>query len=740
MAVIGSLTVKLGLVTLEWDKATERAKKQARDLQIAMSGLGVDVSKLQVLFRAIGGTLGLSVAGVTAMSRSIMQMAGQVNDLADAYDLSVGKILQFQKAIMLAGGKADDANTILGTLFTRISSAQEGNDSAIAQFEALGISFEELKRSTPEQLLRRVYEGLNGIGNTFERVKAVRELLGKAGLGKNLQEVTDTLAKSTEEFDRHAASLKKWDDMGDALALTFKNLQLAFADLFAPFTTKGIISVEQFKAAMIALGSALVVNGIFRLVTAFKALNAELKKGVALSVAISGSSGIKGAVTAAAAIAAYLATLKGLESPDGEGAEFKGVITGLPPQAEPAGIGGASGGRAAATARAQLNYQKEMLRIAEQRNLYQLRYLNGSQDELQIVESQLKYKEDIAKAELDRAQELQKEGLSRAQIALAEERYTNAVKKAELEEKARNDLINARRDVALASYSQETRFIAERNQLLESGLKIELDSRYMSDYEFERSKELLNLQSQLLVIEQERRRLQSSGMSTLSPEYVGEMERLKNAEEAAKRMSVLRLERMRQNEEEIKNFTDGWEKAWREFSRNAENYGKVAESAFTSITDNISKAITNFVQTGKLSFKDFARSIIQDLIRIQLTAQANRVLGLIKSSFAPTYSAGSAGGIDFSYIPQRADGGSVAANMPYLIGERGPELFMPTTAGTVIPNNKLGAMGATTNVTNNYIQAIDTKSFEERLLGSANAVWAANAYANKSLATNGGRA
>ena len=210
MAVIGSLTVKLGLVTLEWDKATEKAKKQAKDLQSAMSNLGVDLSKLQNLFRNLGGAAGLSVAGVTAMSHAIMEMAGQVNDLADAYDLSVGRILQFQKAIMLAGGKAEDANTILGTLFTRISSAQEGNDATIAQFEALGISFEELKRSTPDQLLKRVYEGLNGIGNTFERVKAVRELLGKAGLGKNLQEVTDTLAKSTAEFDRHAAALKKW--------------------------------------------------------------------------------------------------------------------------------------------------------------------------------------------------------------------------------------------------------------------------------------------------------------------------------------------------------------------------------------------------------------------------------------------------------------------------------------------------------------------------------------------------
>jgi hypothetical protein len=87
-----------------------------------------------------------------------------------------------------------------------------------------------------------------------------------------------------------------------------------------------------------------------------------------------------------------------------------------------------------------------------------------------------------------------------------------------------------------------------------------------------------------------------------------------------------------------------------------------------------------------------------------------------------------------------ADGGPADANTPYIVGERGPELFVPRSAGVVIPNNQLSnSMGSTTNVTNNYINAIDTKSFEDRLLGSSNAIWAANAYANKNLATNFGR-
>lgn len=37
----------------------------------------------------------------------------------------------------------------------------------------------------------------------------------------------------------------------------------------------------------------------------------------------------------------------------------------------------------------------------------------------------------------------------------------------------------------------------------------------------------------------------------------------------------------------------------------------------------------------------------------------------------------------------RAEGGPVMANSPYIVGERGPELFVPKNAGTVVPNHQM---------------------------------------------------
>ena len=197
-------------------------------------------------------------------------------------------------------------------------------------------------------------------------------------------------------------------------------------------------------------------------------------------------------------------------------------------------------------------------------------------------------------------------------------------------------------------------------------------------------------------------------------------------------------------QEAQRTFEFGWDKAFKQFAEDAGNHAKVATDMFNSMVNNMNSAIDNFVRNGKLSFKDFAKSVIQDLIAIQLKAQAT---SLFSSGLKFLGFGGGGGQTGLDSLPTSvnrtfADGGEPPVNMPSLVGERGPELFIPKQSGTIIPNNKLSNVlnGGTTNITNNYIDAIDTKSFEDRILGSHNAVWAANQYANKSLPLSRGRA
>jgi hypothetical protein len=61
----------------------------------------------------------------------------------------------------------------------------------------------------------------------------------------------------------------------------------------------------------------------------------------------------------------------------------------------------------------------------------------------------------------------------------------------------------------------------------------------------------------------------------------------------------------------------------------------------------------------------------------------------------------------------RALGGPMVGGQGYLVGEKGPEIFTPSTAGTMTPNDKLG--GGATNVTFNIV-ANDTRGFDQLLM------------------------
>jgi len=59
------------------------------------------------------------------------------------------------------------------------------------------------------------------------------------------------------------------------------------------------------------------------------------------------------------------------------------------------------------------------------------------------------------------------------------------------------------------------------------------------------------------------------------------------------------------------------------------------------------------------------------------------------------------GQLEGSLAPGRASGGPVSANRPYLVGERGPELFAPSSSGHIIPNHALGGSSIVVNITAN---------------------------------------
>lgn len=72
---------------------------------------------------------------------------------------------------------------------------------------------------------------------------------------------------------------------------------------------------------------------------------------------------------------------------------------------------------------------------------------------------------------------------------------------------------------------------------------------------------------------------------------------------------------------------------------------------------------------------------------------------------------------------KREQDGPVSQNLPYLVGERGPEIFTPNSSGNIISNKNIENIGGPTNIINVSVNTIDSESFDDRLGRSAYKIW-----------------
>ena len=113
---------------------------------------------------------------------------------------------------------------------------------------------------------------------------------------------------------------------------------------------------------------------------------------------------------------------------------------------------------------------------------------------------------------------------------------------------------------------------------------------------------------------------------------------------------------------------------------------------------SIERALTRAAATGKFGFEDLRRvatSVLSDIAESALKANlgggASAGGGLISSLI------GAVGNIFGA--PGRATGGPVSGGRPYMVGDRGPELFVPAGAGRVEPAGRgRGGVNVTINV------------------------------------------
>ena len=114
------------------------------------------------------------------------------------------------------------------------------------------------------------------------------------------------------------------------------------------------------------------------------------------------------------------------------------------------------------------------------------------------------------------------------------------------------------------------------------------------------------------------------------------------------------------------------------------------DSLSTSINNDIKEGIKGLIK-GTSTLGDLLNNVADRFLDVALNqALFGSILG----------SGGEKGGGILGAIGLFANGGRPPVGRPSIVGEKGPELFVPSSSGTIVPNNKLGGGGSTSVVVN----------------------------------------
>lgn len=122
-----------------------------------------------------------------------------------------------------------------------------------------------------------------------------------------------------------------------------------------------------------------------------------------------------------------------------------------------------------------------------------------------------------------------------------------------------------------------------------------------------------------------------------------------------------------------------------EVAMSSDVVGDAVGDAFERAAGRIDRALVDFVRTGELnlmSFGQIVRNFLADTLEGILNGSGG-IVGIGEDIFGGIFGGRSDGGI--LNLGRRAIGGPVGPERPFLVGENGPEVFIPSQAGRIEP-------------------------------------------------------
>jgi len=167
-------------------------------------------------------------------------------------------------------------------------------------------------------------------------------------------------------------------------------------------------------------------------------------------------------------------------------------------------------------------------------------------------------------------------------------------------------------------------------------------------------------------------------------------------------------------------FSSELENATSEADKLKEKFMEIGQSIENGVVQNLTDAAMGTQTLGQAAI-NVLNNLKRKLIEVAMQQAVSGLGNFLGKALGNIFGGGSSKASDFITAPFTGGGGSKFLDMApklkfanggrppvgktSLVGERGPELFVPKVAGTIIPNNKLGGGDNTTNIVNVSVDA-----------------------------------
>ena len=681
MAGLGDLVVSLTAETAQFRQAMERAAYVADKNFSQMRDSAANL--------AAGFGLYLGADTFIGFIRSSIDMMDKFDDMSEKIGIATDELSKLAYAAKFANVDVDSLQSALVKFSKNASAAASGGGEAAGAFTALGISVKGASGNLKptEELVKDVADAFAKYEDGAGKVAAATALFGKSGaeLIPMLNKGRQGLKEQGDELERlggvvlpdAAKRAAEFKDNVDRLSTAMGGLGKVMANEVLPtlteYTNQILLATKHQLSFMDKLKLGLT-NPFGTISDEIKSLREEY----ALLMKM-GASPDSPEAQSVKRREAYLKELQSMEALKSASGDMSDAISRRSSKQKEA-------------SKSQLNFDADALKRQQEAAKKIADFVKQQQDAYaQLTMTKEAYIVQQAREMGASKQQIQTvQGLTAAMAAYAD------IKE---KEKAVTDIIAKQREEYIKLFLTEDELLRlnlARNNASEDQLLIfdALTEAIKNKNEADKAeKESLK---EYLSLYEEWKKLVEDTNTPMQKLADGEA----RLEELRKRLITAGYEEIEVNNriaEARINLVEGLEKQDK-ITVQVDNTTKLMGSA-------ISSQFEAAILQGK-AFREVLKGIGNDIIAILVRRRITEPFADFIDQAAKTYLP--------SFGGAKANGGSVTGGNAYLVGERGPEIFMPNSGGSIIPNAGIGSGGnVSVNIANYSGQQVQTREAKD---------------------------